>query len=200
MDINAVKSNCEKNGFEFIVAQTKQEALEIAKRYVTKGSSVGLGGSVSVEEIGLLDYLENNKEIELFNQYESGISEEENTSRRKKGITADIFITSTNALSVKGELINCDGSGNRVAAQIFGSKKLLLIVGSNKIVKDIEAGFERIRSVAAVKNADRLNQKAASFGKKTNYTGDDISKKYGIIAQDTPGRIVIIFVNEILGY
>ncbi|MDR1008121.1 MAG: lactate utilization protein [Campylobacteraceae bacterium] len=200
MDISILKSNCKKNGFEFIIVQTKQEALEAAKKYITKGSSVGLGGSVSVVQIGLLEYLENNKDIKLFNQFEDGISKEENTNRRKKGITADIFVTSTNALSVKGELINCDGDGNRVAAQIFGSKKLLLIVGSNKIVKDIKAGFERIRNIAAIKNAARLNEKAASFGKNTNYTGEDISKKYGIVMQDTPGRTVIIFVNENLGY
>ncbi|MDR2636053.1 MAG: lactate utilization protein [Campylobacteraceae bacterium] len=200
MDISTVKSNCEKNGFEFIVAETKQEALEIAKRYIAKGSSVGLGGSVSVTQIGLLDYLTNNKEIKLFNQYEDGISKNENTRRRKEGVIADIFVTSTNALTLGGELVNCDGEGNRVAAQIFGSKKLLLIVGSNKIVKDIEAGFGRIKNVAAVKNAERLNEKAASFGKKPSYTSENISKKYGIITQDTIGRIVIIFVNEPLGY
>jgi L-lactate utilization protein LutB len=200
MDISVVKSNCEKNGFEFVSAQTKQEALEIAKRYIAKGDSVGLGGSVSVAEIGLLDYLANNKEIELFNQYEDGISKEENIRRRKNGVTADIFITSTNALTLDGELVNCDGEGNRVAAQIFGSKRLILIVGSNKIVKDIKDGFERIKTVAAVKNADRLNQKAASFGKGPHYTGENISKKYGIIAKDTPGRTVIIFVNEPLGF
>ncbi|MDR2789796.1 MAG: lactate utilization protein [Campylobacteraceae bacterium] len=200
MDINTLKANCEKNGFAFINAKTKEEALEIAKGYVTKGSSVGLGGSVSVEETGLLDWLISNKDIKLINQYESGISKEENTRRRKEGITADIFVTSTNALTLEGELVNCDGEGNRVAAQIFGSKKLILIVGKNKVVRDIQSALERIKTVAAVKNADRLNEKAVTFGKEPNFTGENISKKYGIITQDTPGRTVIIFVDEYLGY
>ncbi|MDR1976302.1 MAG: lactate utilization protein [Campylobacteraceae bacterium] len=200
METKTLKLNCEKNGFEFVSAKTKQEALEIAKGYITKGSSVGLGGSVSVEEIGLLEYLSNSKDITLFNQYEEGITKEENAKRRKEGLTADIYVTSTNALTRKGELVNADGSGNRVAAQIFGSKKLLLIVGKNKIVRDVAAGFERIKNVAAVKNADRLNQKALTFGKEPNYTPKDISQKYGIIVSETPGRIVIIFVDEALGY
>ncbi|MDR2081110.1 MAG: lactate utilization protein [Campylobacteraceae bacterium] len=200
MDISALKLNCERNGFEFIIAKTKQEALEIAKRYIVKGSSVGLGGSVSIEEIGLLDYLVNNKEIKLINQYESGISKEENTRRRKEGITADIFVTGTNALTANGELVNCDGEGNRVAAQIFGSKKLLLVAGKNKIVRDIQSALERIRTVAAVKNAARLNEKAVTFGKEPNFTSENISKKYGIITRDAPGRTIIIYVDENLGY
>jgi L-lactate utilization protein LutB len=200
MDINTLKSNCEKNGLAFINTQTKQEALKSAKTYITKHATVGLGGSISVEEIGLLDYLVNSKEIKLINQYESGITKEENIKRRKESLTVDILFTSTNALTLKGELVNCDGEGNRVAAQIFGPKKLILIVGKNKIVKNIEAGFERIKTVAAVKNAERLNEKAASFGKEANYTSENISKKYGIVAKETPGRIVIIFVNEDLGY
>ncbi|MDR2100144.1 MAG: lactate utilization protein [Campylobacteraceae bacterium] len=200
MDIERLKVNCEKNGFTFINAQTKEQALEIAKGYVTKGNSIGLGGSVSVEEIGFLDYLVNNKEIKLLNQYESGISKEENTRRRKEGVIADIFITSTNALTLEGELVNCDGEGNRVAAQIFGSKKLILIVGKNKVVENIPSALERIRTVAAVKNAERLNKKAATFGKEANFTSENISKKYGIIARETPERTVIIFVNENLGY
>jgi L-lactate utilization protein LutB len=200
MDISTLKLNCEKNGFTFINAETKQEAFEIVKGYISKGNSIGLGGSVSVEEIGLLNYLMNNKEIKLINQYEDGISKEENMRRRKESMTADIFITSTNALTLEGELVNCDGEGNRVAAQIFGSKKLLLIVGKNKVVRDIQSALERIRTVTAVKNAARLNEKAVTFGKEPNFTSKNISKKYGIITQDTPARTIIIFVNKNLGY
>jgi hypothetical protein len=174
--------------------------LRKAKEYIKSGLSVGLGGSVSIEEIGLLEYLISRKDIILNNQYENGISKEENTARRKKGIVADIYVTSTNALTEDGVLINCDGEGNRIAGQIFGSSKLLIIAGINKIVKDINEGFERIKNIAAVKNAERLNKKALSFGKQINATAESISSKYGIIEKDTPGRITIILVNEILGY
>jgi L-lactate utilization protein LutB len=200
MNIEKLKENAKKNGIEIIFIQTKKEALESAKEYIKEGISVGLGGSVSVEEIGLLDYLTSRKDIILHNQYEDGISKEENTKRRKNGLIADIFIASTNAITQEGTLINCDGEGNRVAGQIFGSNKLLIIAGINKVVKDINDGFERIKNVAAVKNAERLNKKALTFGKNINVTAQSISKKYGIIQQDVLGRISVILVNETLGY
>jgi L-lactate utilization protein LutB len=200
MNIEKLQKNALKNGIEIIFVQTKKEALEKAKTYVKSGFSVGLGGSVSVEEIGLLEYLISRKDILLYNQYEDGISKEENKKRRRNGLTADIFITGTNALTQEGTLINCDGEGNRIAGQIFGPNKLLIIAGINKIVKDIDEGFERIKNVAAVKNAERLNKKALTFGKTVNATAQSISNKYGIIQKDTPERISVILVNETLGY
>ena len=200
MDISKLQAACEKNGFELVFTQTKKEALAKAKEFIPSGSSVGLGGSASVGEIGLLDDLIARKDIVLYNQYESGISKEENTKRRKLGLTADIFIAGVNALTKNGELINCDGEGNRVAAQIFGPDKVLLIAGVNKLVDTIEDGFERIKNIASVKNAERLNKKAAEFGKAANFQAEEISKKYTIIKSDLKGRIVIILVNEPLGY
>ncbi|MDR0762505.1 MAG: lactate utilization protein [Campylobacteraceae bacterium] len=200
MSIEELKKNALKNGIEVIFVQTGQEALEKAKEYIKPGLSIGLGGSVSVEEIGLLEYLTSRKDITLYNQYEDGISKEENTKRRKNGITADIYITGTNAITKEGWLINYDGSGNRVAAQIFGSDKLLIIAGVNKIVSDIHEGLDRIEKIAAVKNAQRLNKKALTFGKSADATAQSISNKGGIIHKDVPGRISVILVNETLGY
>ncbi|MDR2342457.1 MAG: lactate utilization protein [Campylobacteraceae bacterium] len=200
MNIEALKENALKNGVEIIFVQTKQNALEKAKEYIKPGISVGLGGSVSVEEIGFFEYLISREDIILYNQYEDGISKEENTKRRKAGLTADIYITSTNALTRDGWLVNCDGAGNRVAAQIFGPDKLLLIVGINKIVNDTQEAITRIGGIAAVKNAERVNKKASKFGKEADATAQGISNKLTIIKKDTPGRISIILVNETLGY
>jgi L-lactate utilization protein LutB len=200
MDIAKLQAACEKNGFYVVFAQTKKEALAKAKEFIQQGSSVGLGGSASVSEIGLLEDLISRKDIVLYNQYEDGITKEENTKRRKLGLTADIFVASANALTKEGELVNCDGEGNRVAAQIFGPDKVLLIIGINKLVNTIEDGLERIKNIASVKNAERLNKKAAQFGKEPNFQPEDISKKYTIIKSDIKGRIVIILVNEPLGY
>jgi hypothetical protein len=76
----------------------------------------------------------------------------------------------------------------------------LIIAGINKVVKGINDGFERIKNIAVVKNAERLNKKALTFGKNLNAPAQNISKKYGIIQQDAPGRISIILVNEAFGY
>ena len=194
----AVLKSC---GYDAYFVKDKAEALSLAKSYIKPNMSVGLGGSVSVQEIGLLDFLLENKEITLHNQYEAGISMEENIKRRKQGLISDIFVTSTNAITKDGKLVNADGSGNRVAALSYGPTNVLLIVGINKIVDSLEDGFKRVMDVAATKNIDRMNKKAISFGKEPKYNLDNIARKFSWIkADDEKGRIIIILVDEELGY
>ncbi|MDN5061445.1 lactate utilization protein [Aliarcobacter butzleri] len=194
----AVLKSC---GYDAYFAKDKAEALSLAKSYIKPNMSVGLGGSESVKEIGLLDFLLENKEITLHNQYEAGISMEENIKRRKQGLISDIFVTSTNAITKDGKLVNADGSGNRVAALSYGPTNVLLIVGINKIVDSLEDGFKRVMDVAATKNIDRMNKKAISFGKEPKYNLDNIARKFSWIkADDEKGRIIIILVDEELGY
>ncbi|MDN5042186.1 MULTISPECIES: lactate utilization protein [Arcobacteraceae] len=194
----AVLKSC---GYDAYFVKDKAEALSLAKSYIKPNMSVGLGGSESVKEIGLLDFLLDNKEITLHNQYEAGISMEENIKRRKQGLISDIFVTSTNAITKDGKLVNADGSGNRVAALSYGPTNVLLIVGINKIVDSLEDGFKRVMDVAATKNIDRMNKKAISFGKEPKYNLDNIARKFSWIkADDEKGRIIIILVDEELGY
>ncbi|MFW0702275.1 lactate utilization protein [Aliarcobacter butzleri] len=194
----AVLKSC---GYDAYFVKDKAEALSLAKSYIKPNMSVGLGGSESVKEIGLLDFLLENKEIILHNQYEAGISMEENIKRRKQGIISDIFVTSTNAITKDGKLVNADGSGNRVAALSYGPTNVLLIVGINKIVYSLEDGFKRVMDVAATKNIDRMNKKAISFGKEPKYNLDNIARKFTWIkGDDEIGRIIIILVDEELGY
>ena len=188
-------------GYDAHFVKTKEEAFELAKTYIKSGMSVGLGGSESVKEIGLLNYLLNKKDITLFNQYEDGISMDENIHRRRQGLVSDIFVTSTNAITKDGKLVNADGSGNRVAAFSYGPKNVLVIVGINKIVEDVEAGFKRVMEVAAVKNIERINNKAIEMGKEPKYNLDNIANKFSWVkADDEKGRIIIILVDEELGY
>lgn len=187
-------------GYDAHFVKTKTEAFELAKTYIKSGMSVGLGGSESVKEIGLLDYLLNNKDITVFNQYEDGISMDENIHRRRQGLVSDIFVTSTNAITKDGKLVNADGSGNRVAAFSYGPKNVLVIVGINKIVEDVEAGFKRVMEVAAVKNIARINNKAIEMGKEPKYNLDNIANKFSWVKADDKDRIIIILVDEELGY
>jgi L-lactate utilization protein LutB len=187
-------------GYDAHFVRTKEEALILSKKYVISGMSVGLGGSESVKEIGLLDYLCNKKDITLFNQYEDGISMDENIKRRREGLLSDIFVTSTNAITRDGKLVNADGSGNRVAAFSYGPKNVLVIVGINKIVENLEAGFKRVMEVAAIKNIERINSKAIEMGKEPKYNLDNIANKFSWLKADDKDRIIIILVNEELGY
>jgi len=125
---------------------------------------------------------------------------EENLERRRQGMISDLYITGCNAITQKGELVNADGDGNRVAAQIFGPHKVLLIASKNKIVEGVKEGFGRIRGIAAPKNIERMNAKAISMGKEPRYNEDNIANKFAFITSDKPGRTTIILVGENLGY
>ena len=193
--------NLRNHGFEVITVKNAVEALETAKNFFTRAKSVGLGGSTTVQEIGLLSWLREQNSFQLFDQYEEGISMEENVERRRKGLLADIFVSSSNAITRSGYLVNVDGAGNRVAAQAFGPKKVLLIVGKNKIVPDVEAGFRRIEEVVAPKNVERVNKKAFSLKKEERYTVKNIQSVFVVIKKtDDAGRINLILVDEALGF
>ena len=111
-----------------------------------------------------------------------------------------MFVTGTNALSRDGKLINADGSGNRVAAMIFGPVNVLVIVGKNKIVDTKEDGFKRIMEVAAIKNIDRMNNLAIKNKKEPRHNLDNIANKFTYIKADVKNRIILILVDEDLGY
>ncbi len=173
-----------ENLFTVHYAEDKVEALEIAKRLLPTSGQVSFGGSESIKEIGLLDYVLNQPNLEVPDQTEKGISMEENHERRRRGFFADMYLASSNAITTSGELVNVDGTGNRVAAIIWGPKKVLLIVGKNKIVDSVEEGYKRIREIAAPKNVVRLKEVAASHGKKRNPTVDSISNMFTHIKRD----------------
>ena len=198
--MQALVNTLENCGYEVHCVSNKSEAFELSKTFIKSGMSVGLGGSVSVGQIGLLDYLVNKKDIKLQNQYEAGITMEENSERRRQGLVSDIFVTGTNALTLDGKLVNADGSGNRVAAFCYGPRRVLVIVGKNKIVKDVEAGFKRVMEVAAVKNIDRMNSKAIEMGKEPRHNLDNIANKFSWVKADEKNRIILILVDEELGY
>lgn len=187
-------------GYNPHFVKNKEEAFELAKTFIKPNMSVGLGGSVSVQQIGLLEYLVNKKDIVLHNQYEAGISMEENIERRRKGVVSDIFVTSVNAITRDGKLVNADGSGNRVAAFSYGPKNLLVIAGINKIVETLEDGFKRVMEVAAPKNIERINNVAIKMGKEPRYNLDNIANKFSWVKADDKDRIIIVLVDEELGY
>ena len=198
--INTTITYLIQNGFEVIRVATASEALEKAKSLVHDGLHIGLGGSTTVAQIGLLDWLQSLKSITLSNQYEPGITPEENYKRRRQGLLSDLYITGCNAITEAGELVNVDGDGNRVAAQIFGPRKVLLIVSTNKIVPDRNAAFDRIRTFVAPRNIERMNTKALSLGKEPRWNAENIANKYAWIDSDKPGRTTIILVDEPLGF
>lgn len=150
-----------KNGFEALYAPTKEEAILKVLDFVAPEAVVGLGGSVTLRELGLPDILRS-RGHEVADHWEAvrrGATSDEVLEIRRRQINSDVFITSTNAVTENGELINIDGGGQRVAAMIFGPKRVVVVAGVNKIVGDLKKGIDRVRNVASPMNARRLNRK-----------------------------------------
>ena len=144
----------ESNGFKTIIASDKNEALVEALKLIPEKAKVGIGGSVTVREVGLVSELFK-RGNEVLENWSRKVTPEEDMTIRKGHLTCDIFITSSNAITEDGKLVNIDGMGNRVASMIFGPKKVIVIVGINKIVKEVHAGIDRIRNIATPMNVKR---------------------------------------------
>ena len=150
--VEKVRASLEGNNIATEYFEQAEEACKAVLAAIPDNATVGLGGSTTVKQIGLLDALRQRK-LRVFDQYAEGLSAEESTQLRRAGLTVEYYITSTNAITEDGQLVNVDGIGNRVAAQIFGPRHVFIVASTHKIVKDVPAALERIRTVAAPANA-----------------------------------------------
>ncbi|WP_346355543.1 lactate utilization protein [Azotosporobacter soli] len=151
--VSALQANRFKACYHATAAPAVAELLEA----IPLSATVGVAGSWTLQEIGLIAALEERGQ-HLLNHNKPGLSPEESLAIRRQQLTCDIFLTSTNALTLNGELVNVDGAGNRVAAMTFGPGKVFVVTGANKIVPNIAAAQERIRLLAAPLNNKRLNR------------------------------------------
>lgn len=191
-----------KRGIEGYYCENAEEALLTAKRFLTPGCSISWGGSQTLSEIGLTDELKASDYI-LYDRATAKTPEEQ-SALYSKIVTADYFFMSSNAITLDGQLVNIDGSGNRVACLITGPKNVIVIAGMNKIVTDVTTGMERVRNMAAPPNCVRLGSKTpcAEIGKCANCLVDDCICCEIVITRKSkiPGRIKVILVGEELGY
>ncbi|WP_018704769.1 lactate utilization protein [Anaeromusa acidaminophila] len=134
----------------------RQEALDYVLQLIPDGATIGVGGSRTGIELGLWEIL-TERGHELFNHSKEGLSKEEMVEQRYKQLTCDVFLTGANAITLTGEIVNRDAIGNRVAAMMFGPKKVIIIAGTNKIVRDVAEADKRIKMYAATMNNKRLN-------------------------------------------
>ncbi len=145
-----------KNHFNACYCKDGQEALEKILELVPREAVIGVGGSWTVSELGVVKELEA-RGHKILNHGKPGLSPEEKIEIRRGQLTSDVFLTGSNAITMDGQLVNVDGFGNRVAAMIFGPGKVIVVAGINKLVSDVEEGLKRIRQIAAPVNNKRLN-------------------------------------------
>ena len=198
-----VKQALEKKRFLCDVVENAEEARELIRTLVPSGASVGFGGSMTLNEMGVKEMLRS-MDVVYQDRDNPSLTRQELMDVLREAFTADVYITSTNAITLQGELYNVDGTGNRVAAMIFGPKKVIVVAGYNKICKDEEDAKKRICMVAAPMNTERLNKDTPcrKVGECCNCNSDQrICDAYVAIKRcHDAGRIHVILVKEEYGY
>ena len=201
-----IKVSLEANNFDVFIANNAVEAKQIVlKQIIPKlgAESVSWGGSMTFIATGLYEAIKNDKKMKVLDTFDRTISLEEGWERRRQSLLIDLFITGTNAVTESGMLVNLDMIGNRVGGIAFGPKNVIILVGRNKIVSDLEDAMMRIKNYAAPANAIRLNMKTPCV--KTSYceeckSKDRICNTWAITEKSFPkGRIKVVLINEDLG-
>ncbi len=201
--INTTIESLKKNGINGYLVNNHKELIDKINELTKDGDIVSCGGSITLFETGVIDYLRSGK-YKFLDRYVKGLSKDDLKKLYRDTFSADVYFTSTNAITEKGELYNVDGNGNRVAAMLYGPDKVIVIAGINKIVKDIEDAVIRNERISAPANCKRLNRNTpcVKVGHCVNCASEErICSEYTIIkTQRNKDRIHVIFLNEELGY
>ena len=192
--------NLTNHGFEAYYCEKKEAALAKALELIPKGATVGWGGAMSAQQIGLLDAMNGGAYNAI--DRDKAPNPEEREKAMRACLQADYFITGANAMSIDGQMVNIDGVGNRVAAIVYGPKYVVVIAGMNKVTDSLEAAVIRARTVAAPMNKQRfpLQTPCAVTGVCGNCKTEGICNQLLITRNSKPiGRIKVILVGEELG-
>ena len=204
--LNETKEQLEANNFEVTIAAGISDAKTIVLEKLIpqlKPQRISWGGSMTFVASGLYQALKDAKDMEVVDAIDLSLSKSELMERKRASLLVDLFITGTNAITEDGQLVNLDMIGNRVGALTFGPKHVIVLVGRNKIVPDIEDAMARIKDFAAPANAMRLDKKTPCS--KTAYchecnSPDRICNTWTITEKSFPKhRVKIVLINEAVG-
>jgi LUD domain len=182
LQVTRTISALQRNNFDAHWAPDVKTVLEAIFKIIPDGALVGTGGSITLNQIGFFEKAGQHN-IKLINPSLQKLSMEDFTEQRRQILLADVFLSSANAITEDGVIFNVDGTGNRVASMTFGPKKVIVVCGINKIVKDIGAAQKKVREYTAPMNAKRIGLKTPCA-------------KTGVCADcDSPQRICNVFVT-----
>lgn len=199
--VESLINNLKKLGYEVSFFNTKEEATKYLDNKIDN-KTVGFGGSVTLSEMKLYDALEKHNKVYSHDRLKDGMGVLET---RKAATSSSVYISSVNAISELGEIVNIDNTGNRVAAISYGPEYVYLVFGVNKITKTLEDAIYRAKNVAAPLNAKRLNKKtpcAIKADKCYNcQCADRICRNFSILTNKPTGsNYEIIIIGESLGF
>jgi L-lactate utilization protein LutB len=201
-----LKAALESNNFDVYLAENKQEACKTVLEDIMpklNARTVSWGGSMTFIASGLYHQLKANPDLEVLDTFDKKISADEMIERRRQALLVDLFITGTNAITETGQLVNLDMIGNRICALTFGPKWVIILVGRNKIVADLDEAMFRVKNYVAPVNSMRLDKKTPCV--KTSYcqeckSPDRICNTWTITEKSFPKeRVKIVLINEDLG-
>ena len=191
-----------KRNLEGYYCSTAAEAVEKVLELIPAGDVVSWGGAATVDELGIKDRLRHRGQPVI--DRDTAHTEEERMAMLHQTLTCDTFLMSSNAISEDGQMVNIDGTGNRVAALCFGPKQIIVVAGMNKVTADLDSAIARARHIAAPANAQRFNGKTpcSANGQCADCTSPDCCIcAHMVITRfcKTPGRIKVVLVGEELG-
>lgn len=197
--VNALKGK----GYVASYAATAGEAAKAVCELIPEGATIGVPGTSTVRELNLLELLEK-KGCTVFQHWDPSLTPEQRTARFQEELSSDFYLTSSNAVTHDGMLVNIDGTGNRVAGMAWGNNTLVFVIGVNKICRDLESAVQRVRDIATPPNALRLSVDVPCT--KTGHCVDcnspnRVCRATLILERPPLGREVHVFiVGEPLGY
>jgi len=204
--LTALKETLEGNNFEVFIADTAMDAGHLVMQKIlpkTGARRISWGGSMTLIATGLYEALKDKADLEILDTFNKNLNPAEAIELRRQSLLVDLFITGTNAVTETGELVNLDMYGNRVAGITFGPKHVVILIGRNKIVPDLESAMMRIKEYAAPTNAMRLDKKTPCVKTATCEeckSPDRICNTWTITQKSFPkGRTKIVLINERLG-
>lgn len=210
--IQTVLKNLQKNNMFAQYVESKDDVVNSVSKLLNTGDVISVGGSVTLEETKVLD-LVRSQEYHFIDRYEDGLSDEEKKQRLMAAFTADAFLCSANAITMEGELYQVDGLSNRIAPLVFGPENVIIVAGVNKIVENIDAASDRVRSLTApaIVARRKLSAPCAKLGKCIAAGSQDIAAgchcddrrccNFLILGrQRIKNRIKVILVGESLGF
>ena len=207
----------ERNNIKCHFVQNRDEARSKLLEIIPEGVTIGAGGSRTLVQTGIMEQLEKRGSHQIHSPYRKDGKEyhppletvlQEIADVGKKALTADVFLTGINAITMDGKLVATDGFGNRVAALIWGPERVIVVSGVNKIVANVDEALKRVKEVAAPINARRLEKQHGYPPTPCGTTGVCIDCKdirhctYTVIVecQTWPQRIEVVLIDEDLGY
>lgn len=201
--ISRVIKALEKRNFSTHYCPDRAAACKKIVQKIPQSATVGIGGSVTIRELGIIEKLEKRGNT-VIHHWKKGLTEETDRDVRMQEGYADYYLTSANAITLSGDIINIDGVGNRVAAMIYGPKRVIIVAGYNKIVTSIDEGIKRSKHIAGVMNAKRVGAKTpcAQTGICVDCNAKQRICRVTTIMQYRPWHtdITVMLVNKELGF